>query len=52
MISFRIDEETFAVLERLENAVAGGVVNKRRRSIAIRKALMEAGERLSRSSKK
>lgn len=52
MVSFRVDEETLAALKRLEAAVAGGVVVKRRRSIAIRKALLEADERLSRSSRK
>ena len=47
MISFRIDEETLAALQRLEDAIAGGIVNKRRRSIAIRKALLEADQRCS-----
>jgi hypothetical protein len=48
MISFRIDDETLKVLAKLEAAVGDGVVVKRRRSIAIRKALLEAGERLDR----
>jgi hypothetical protein len=48
MISFRIDDETLAALEDLEAAVGDGVVTRRRRSIAIRKALLEARSRLRR----
>lgn len=52
MISFRVDEEALAVLKKLEDAVAGEIVSRRRRSIAIRKALLEAGDRLERSIRK
>lgn len=46
MISFRADEAVDAAVERLAEAVGGGVINKNRRSIAIRRALLEADERL------
>ena len=46
MISFRADEEIVAVLARLEEALDESVVRGRRRSIAIRQALLEAGDRL------
>jgi predicted transcriptional regulator len=47
MISFRVDDETFSALEELAAAViGGGVVVKNRRSIAIRRAVLEARERL------
>lgn len=52
MVSFRADEEVFAVLKKLEVAVGPEVATKRKRSFAIRKALLEAGDRLSRGSKK
>lgn len=46
VISFRVDEEILAVLAKLEDAVGEGAL-RRRRSIAIRRALLEAGERLA-----
>ena len=52
MISFRVDDEVLGALEELEAAVGSSVVSKSKRSIAIRKALLEARDRLSRSAKK
>jgi hypothetical protein len=52
MISFRVDDEALTVLKKLEEAVGQGIVSRRRRSIAIRKALLEAGDRLERSIRK
>lgn len=46
MVSFRVDEETFTAIRALEDAVADGVVSTKRRSIAIRKAVLEAYARL------
>lgn len=46
MISFRADDEVVAVLRELEAAVGGGVSSARVRSVAIRRAILEAGERL------
>jgi hypothetical protein len=45
MITFRVDEQLLKVLERLENAVGPGVGLRSRRSIAIRRALLEADRR-------
>lgn len=47
MVSFRVDQEVGAALERLEAAVGGDVVARRKRSVAIRRALLEADARLS-----
>lgn len=52
MISFRADDEVLAALERLEKAVGHDIVTQRRRSIAIRRALLEADERLRASKRK
>lgn len=52
MISFRVDDETLTALEDLEAAVGDGIVTRRRRSIAIRKALLEAQSRLRRAPEK
>ena len=48
MISFRVDEEAIAAIDELEAALPGGIVvaATRRRSMAIRKALLEARDRL------
>jgi len=46
MVSFRLDEETFAALRELEDALPGDVVNSRKRSLAIRTAIRDAWIRL------
>ena len=50
MVSFRADAELLEVLKVLETAVGDGVM--RRRSIAIRRALIEAAERVKRRGSK
>lgn len=47
MLSFRADKETRDAVAELTSAVAGeGLAAGRRRSIAIRRALLEARDRL------
>lgn len=52
MMSFRADKETEEAVVELTAAVAGeGLASGRRRSIAIRRALLEARDRLRQGSK-
>lgn len=52
MMSFRADKETEEAIVELTAAVAGeGLAAGRRRSIAIRRALLEARDRLRQGSK-
>lgn len=46
-LSFRVDDETFEALKKIETAVGDGVVAGRRRSIAIREAILEKAARLA-----
>lgn len=51
LVSFKVDAETLAAITQLEEAIGGGHV-RGKRSLAIRKAVLEARERLSRSISK
>lgn len=42
MVSFRVDDEVAAALDAIEARVSGDVVMRRRRSVAIRRAILDA----------
>lgn len=54
MISFRVDQETLRAIELLENSIdeSEGIVNKGKRSLAIRRAVLDARDRLKRITSK
>lgn len=46
MVSFRADAEVLRALEVLESAVSSSVISRRKRSVAIRQAILDAVRRL------
>ncbi len=49
MISFRVDEEVLRALQEIEDDVGSDVISKRKRSVAIRRAILETRDRLPRT---
>lgn len=46
MVSFRADAEVLRALQVLESAVSSSVISRRKRSVAIRQAILDAVRRL------
>lgn len=46
MVSFRADDEVMRALRALESAVGSSVIARRKRSVAIRQAILDAAKRL------